>query len=149
METLCYVFLEMDPHQMHFLVMRDDIFLCVLGISEIMQRHAAVRAQRHVVLRNLIIFRHVRVEIIFAIELADGRNIASEHQSHQHGHAQRFLIHHRQRAGQPEANRTRVRVRLRAKFNWRSAKHFGARLELHVHFKTDGRDVVHAQFNIR
>ena len=81
METLCYVFLQMDPYQVHFLVMRGDIFLCVLWISEIMQRHAAVRAQRHVVLRNLIIFRHVRVEIIFAIELADRRDIASEHES--------------------------------------------------------------------
>ena len=111
-----------------------------------MQRHAAVRAQRHVVLRNLIIFRHIRVEIIFAIELADRRDIASEHQSRQHGHAQRFLIHHRQRAGQPEANRTSVRVRLGAKFNRRSAKHFGSRLELHVHFQSDRRDVVHAQF---
>ena len=79
METLCYVFLQMDPYQVHFLVMRNDIFLCVLGISEIVQRHAAIRAQRHVVLRDLIIFRHVWIKIIFAIEFADRHDIGSEH----------------------------------------------------------------------
>jgi hypothetical protein len=34
-----------------------------------------------------------------------------------------------------------VRVRLGAKFNRRSAKHFGSRLELHVHFEANRSDV--------
>ena len=79
METLRYVFFEMDAHQTHFLFRGGDIFLRVLRISEIVQRHAAVCAQRHIVLRNLIILRHVGIEIIFAIELADRRDVASKH----------------------------------------------------------------------
>jgi hypothetical protein len=38
-----------------------------------------------------------------------------------------------------------VRVGLGSKFNRRSAKHFGSRLELHVHFQADRCDVVHAR----
>ena len=55
---------------------------------------------------------------------------------------ERFVIHHRQRAGQPEAGRTSVRVRLRTKFHRTTAKHFRTRLELHVNFQTDGDDVI-------
>ena len=42
-----------------------------------------------------------------------------------------------------------MRVRLGAKFNRRSTKNFGARLELHVHFQPDRRDVVHFEFLTR
>jgi len=36
-----------------------------------------------------------------------------------------------------------VRVRLRPKLNWTGAKHFGARLEVDVHFKTNGSEILH------
>ncbi len=146
METLRHIFLEMNAHQMHLLVWRRDIFLRVLRISEIVQRHTAIGAKRHVVLRNLIILRHVRIEIILPVELADRRDVASEHEAGEHRHAQRFVIHHRQGAGQPEANRTSVRVRFGAKFNRTRAKHFRARLELNVDFKADGGDVLHCTY---
>ena len=80
METFRHVFLEMDPHQMHFLVAGCDIFLGVFRISQVVQRHAAIRAKRHVVLRNLIVFRHVGIEIVFAVEFADRRDVASQHE---------------------------------------------------------------------
>ena len=41
-----------------------------------------------------------------------------------------------------------MRVRLGAKLNRRRAKHFRARLELHVHFKTDRGDVWNWRFQI-
>ena len=73
-----------------------------------------------------------------------GRNIASEHEPGQHGHAQRLMIHHRQCARKTEAHRASVRVRFRSELNRRSAEHFGPRLQLDVHFQTDGSDVIHA-----
>jgi hypothetical protein len=42
-----------------------------------------------------------------------------------------------------------VRVRFRSELNRRSAKHFGARLELDVHFQTHGADVFHGCLYIR
>ena len=143
MKTLRDVFLKMNSHQMHFLLGGRDIFLRVLGISEVVQRHAAIGAKWHVVLRNLIILRHVRIEIIFAIEFADWRDIAAEHEASERRHAQRLVIHHWQSARQTEANWTSVRIWLRPKLNWTGAKHFGARLEVDVHFKTNGGEIVH------
>ena len=144
METLRNVFLKVDAHEMHFLVGRGDVFLCVFRIGEIVQWDAAIRAKRHVVLRNLVILRHVRIEIVFTIEFRYWRDAASEHQSGKHRHAQRVMIHHRQGAGHTEADWTRVRIWLRSKLNRRSAKHFRARLELDVYFQADRCDVVHA-----
>jgi hypothetical protein len=54
------------------------------------------------------------------------------------------MIHHWQCARQTETNRTRVRIWFRSKPDWTSAKHFGARLELNVHFKPDAGHVIHA-----
>ncbi len=139
----------MNTHQTHFFFGRCDIFLGVLRISEIVQRDSAVGAKRQVVLRNLIVLRHVRIEIIFAIEFADRSNIASEHESGEHRHAQRLMIHHRQGAGQTEAHRASVRIRFRSELNRRSAEHFRGCLQLDVHFQTDRGDVIHGYSNIR
>ena len=98
MKTLRHIFFEMDPDEMDLLVRSRDAFLRVFGISQIVQGHRAIFAQRHVVLGNLIIFRHVRIEIIFPVELADRGNVAVEHQAGEHGHAEGFVIHRRQRA---------------------------------------------------
>ena len=117
MRTLRDIFLQMNAHEAHLLIGRHDIFLRVFGVSKVVQRYAPVSANRHVILRNLVIFRHVWIKVIFPVELADRRNVASQHKSGEHGHAQRFMIHHRQRAGQTEAHRASVCVRLRPKFN--------------------------------
>ena len=81
METLGHVLLEMNTNQVDFLVRNRDVFLGVFRIGQIMQRHAPVRAERHVILRNLIVLWHVGIEIIFAIEFGDIGNIAIEHKS--------------------------------------------------------------------
>ena len=54
------------------------------------------------------------------------------------------MIHHRQCTRQTEANRASMRIWLSSKFNRRSAKHLGARLELNVNLETNGGDVAHA-----
>src|ERR1700741_4737478 len=58
------------------------------------------------------------------------------------------MIHHWQCARQTEASRTSVRIRLRSELNGRVAKHLGMRLELDVHFQTDGDDVWNCRFQI-
>src|SRR4029077_11713868 len=103
-----------------------------------------ISAKRHVVLRNLIVLRQIGIEIVFAIELADGCDVASEHESSQHRHAQRLMIHHWQCTGQTEANRANVRVRFRSELNGRSAKHLRSRLELIVLFEAGGPDLLHS-----
>ena len=94
-----YVFLEVNPDETNFLVGSRDILLRVFWISKIVQGHAAIGAKRHVILGNLIILRHVRIEIVFPVEFTDRRDVAAKHEAREHRHAQRFVVHHRQRAG--------------------------------------------------
>ena len=146
METLGHILLEMNADEVHFLVRRGNIFLRIFRIRQVVQRHPAVCAKRHVVLRDLIILRHVRIEIIFPVELRDWRNVAVEHQSGQHRHAQRFVIRYRQRARQTKTDRTSVCVRRRAKFHRARAKHLRARLQLDVNLQSNCRDIIHCCF---
>ena len=146
MKTFRDIFLQVNADERHFFLRRRNLLLRVLWISEVVQRHAAVRAQRQIVLGNLIVLRHVRIEITFAIELAERRDVAPEHQSGQDREPERFVVHHWQRAGQPEASRTSVRVRRRSEFHPATAEHFRARLELDVHFETNGSE--HCRFQI-
>ena len=71
METLGHILLKVNADEVHFLIRSRDVFLRILRISEIVQRDTAVCAKRHVVLRDLIILRHIRIEIIFPVELRD------------------------------------------------------------------------------
>ena len=85
METFGHVFLEMDPGQADDLILGRDALLRVFRISQIVQRHAAAETKRHVVLRDLVVLRHVRVVVALAVELADLRNFASEHETREDG----------------------------------------------------------------
>ena len=145
MKTFRHVFFEMNANERHLLTRSRDHVLRILRISEIVQRHLATRAQGQIVLRDLIILRHVRIEIILAIEFTERRNFAAEHQSRQHRQAQRLVIHHRQRARQAETDRTGQRIRLRPKLDRASAKHLRARLQLDVYFETDRDQIFHTR----
>jgi hypothetical protein len=59
------------------------------------------------------------------------------------------MIHHWQCTRQTEANWASMRIWFSPKFDRRSAKHLGARLELNVNLETNGSDVVHCWRNIR
>ena len=99
METLGYVLLEMDAGQTNDFVLRRDAFLRVLRISQIVQRHATAEAERHVVLRDLVVLRHVRIVVALAVELADLSDFAAKHEAGENGQLERLLVHHRQSAG--------------------------------------------------
>jgi hypothetical protein len=138
MKTSGHIFFEMDPHERHLLVRIRDIFLRVLRISEIVQGHPAFRAERPRVLRDLIIFRHVRIEIIFPVEVRHRGDFAIEHQARKNGEPHRFRVHYRQCAGQPETRRASVRIRRRAEFHRAGAEHLRTRPELRMDFEADG-----------
>ncbi len=127
----------------HDLIRPRDAFLRILRVGEIVQRHSAAEADRQVVLRNLVVLGHVRVEIIFPVELADGRDLALEHQSRKRRQAQRIPVHDGKRPRQPETDRAGMRIRLRAEFHPAPAEHLAPGLQLHMHFQPDGGEVFH------
>ena len=111
MKALRDVLFQVDADEADLLVRVGDGFLGVLRVSEIVQRHRPALAERQIVLRNLVVLGHVRIEIILPVELADGRDLAAEHQAGERGQFEGMLVHHGQRAGQTEARRAGARVR--------------------------------------
>ena len=106
-----------------------------------MERDGAAEAEGQIVLADLVVLRHVGVEIIFAVELADRTDFTAEHEAGEGGELESLLVHHRQGAGHSEADRTDIGVRLGAVFNRAGAEHFAAGLELDMDFEADGGDV--------
>ena len=74
----------------------------------------AVLADRLVELRNLIGFRRIGVEIVFAVEFADIRDLAVERHRRFHRVFNRLTVQHRQHAGMAETDRTCMGIRRRA-----------------------------------
>jgi hypothetical protein len=87
-----------------------DVFPVVGGVAVIVERDAAADAERQVHLRGLIVFRHVRIEIVLAVPLGDFRRRAIEHQAGEQGFFDGLAVEHGQRAGQAEADRAGVGV---------------------------------------
>ena len=144
-KTLGHVLFQMDAHEADFFVGRGDGLLGVLRVRQIVQRHGPAEAQRQVVLRNLVVLGHVRVEVVLAVELALRRDLAVEHQAGEGGQFEGMRVHHRQSARQAEAGRAGVGVGARAELDGAPAEHLGAGLELDVDLQADGRQVFHTQ----
>src|SRR6188472_3860549 len=89
-----------------------------------------------VVLRHLVVLRHVRIEVVLPVEHArlDG---AAERHAEAHRQLDRLLVEHRQRPGQTEAHRTYVGVRLRAELVATTAEDLRLGSELAVHLEPD------------
>ena len=93
---------------------------------------------------DLVILRHVRIEIILPVEFADLGDPAAEHQAGQDGHAQSRPRSSRaaRRAGRGRPGRS-ASSRARHKLDGAAAKHFALRLELDVDFEADGGEITH------
>ena len=73
-----------------------------------------------------------------------GGNLAVEGQSGLERQLESLAIHHRQTAGQAQADRTRLHVRLRrVETIDAAAEEFRSRKKLDVHFKSDDGGVIH------
>ena len=138
---LAHVLFEVDARELHHLARIGDALLRILRIRQIIQRHATAQAEREGHLRDLVVLRHVRVEVVFAVPVHHGWRGAAQHHPGEDRLLDRGLVQHRQRPGQSEASRAGVRVWLRPIFHRAGAEHLAARRELRVNFEADGDDV--------
>ena len=63
----------MDTVEPDYFVRFDDIFSDVCRVAVIVKRDATTDAERQIHLGGLIVFRHVRVEIVFPVPLGNFR----------------------------------------------------------------------------
>ncbi len=103
----------------------------------------AVDSGRLVILRDLVVLRHVRVEVILPVELGVAGHRAVEQKTRERGQPQRLLVGHGQHPRQAQAHRADVGIGRRAKLVGAAAPHLRLRLELDVGFQADDRFVVH------
>jgi hypothetical protein len=142
-ERLGHVLLEVNAHEPDRFVGDGGRFLLhVFRIGEQVERDRAARAERLVVLRDLVILRHVRVEIILPVELAARGDLAPEHFAGEERLDDRLLVRHGQHAGHAEADGAHMRIGRPAEFVFAAAEHLRVRLELDVDFKSDDDFVI-------
>ena len=72
--------------------------------------HPAIFARWHIVLGDLISLRQVGVEVVLAGEHGAGRDLAAEREPELDRPLDRGPVHHRERAGEPEADGARLGV---------------------------------------
>jgi len=99
----------------------------------------AVDGQRMLVLADLVALGQVGVEVVFAGELAEGRDVALQGQADQQGHLHRPGVDHRQNAGHPQADRAGDSIGrgLGAVHDGAAAEHLAAGQQLGMDFQAD------------
>ena len=105
---------------------------------------AAAERQRPLVLRNLVALRQVRIEVVLPREDRCRLDVAAERERRLDRVVHRLAIEHRQRARQPQAHRTHLRVRRGAERRAAAAEDLRAGRELCVDFEPDDRLERHA-----
>ena len=116
------------------------------GLAVDLDVEVALDAQRLVVLRDLEVLRHVRVEVVLAREAAPRRDRAVQRQADLDRRLDRRLVDDRQRAGQAQADRAGVRVRLGAELGRAAAEHLRRGAEFDVRLEADDRLVLGQHF---
>ena len=107
--------------------------------AEAVHLEHTVDADRLVVLADLIVLRHVRIEVVLAVEQRTVRHRALQRLTDAQRELHRPLAQHGQRAGQPQAHRADVRVGLGAELVLARAEQLRRRGQLDVHLETDHR----------
>ena len=87
-----------------------------------------------VVLADLVVLRHVRVEIVLAGEPAPACDGTAQRQADPDGRLNCLAIDHRQRTGQTQAHRAGMGIRFGAELRGAAAPHlrFGVELDMHL-----------------
>ena len=80
-ETFGHIFLEVDAGEADILVLGGDGFLGVRRIGQVVEGDGAAEAEGQIVLADLVVLRHVGVEIVFPVEFADGSDLAAQHEA--------------------------------------------------------------------
>ena len=68
---LGYVFLEVNTVEADYFTRVGDVFLIVLGVVVVVERHAAIETEGEVHLGGLVVLGHVGVEVVLAIPSGD------------------------------------------------------------------------------
>src|SRR5215217_39037 len=97
----------------------------------------AGRAERDVVLADLVALRVVGIEVVLAVEYRPRRDLALERQGDLQPEADGLLVDGRKRPGVGKAHRARVDVRLVAERERAAAEHLRPGLELDVDLQPD------------
>ncbi len=126
MLRLACVFFEVDPLDAD----ADDI-------AADLDIQPAVNAERLVVLRDLVVLRHVRIEVVLPREPAPARDRAVQRQADPDRVLDRGPVDHRQRTWQAEADRADRSVRVRAEHGRAAAEHLRRGAELDVCLEPD------------
>ena len=120
------VLLEVD-------VVDPDELLRAVGARDL---HAAADAEGTAVLGDLVVLRHVGVEVVLAVEGRMAVHLAAEHEPRHDCELHRLLVHHGKRPRIAEAHRAHVRVGLAAGLQQTAAEHLRPRLELDMRLKS-------------
>ena len=102
----------------------------------------AVDRDRHVVLRRLVVLRHVGIEVVLAREHRLRRHLQVQRLGDPQRVLDRLLVEHRQRSRQAQAHGADVRVRLVAELVGAPAEQLARGRQLAVHFQPDDDFVV-------
>src|SRR5664279_5087443 len=121
MQRLSGVFFEMNALDAnpHYLAIHLDV-------------EVALDAQRFVVLRDLIVLRHVGIEVVLASEPAPWRDAAMQREPDANRRLDRDRVGHGQRTGQAKAGRAGVRVWCGTEGGGATAEHLRAGAEFDV-----------------
>ena len=98
--------------------------------------NAAADAQGIAVLRDLVVLRHVRIEIVLAVERRMAVDLTAKHESAHDGKLHRLLVHDGKRSRIAQTYRTHVGVRIAPGLQQTAAEHLRVRLQLNVGLKT-------------
>ena len=91
------------------------------------------------ILADLIALRQVGVEVVLAREHRALVNLRADREPKLDRQPRRFEIHHRQCAGQRDAEGAGLGVGVGAVVGRRGGEDFAARFQLHMHLQTDDR----------
>ena len=99
----------------------------------------AVAVGRLVVLRDLVIARHIRVEVVLTCELAPFSDFAMQGKTQLDRIIDSGLVDHRQRARQTKTHRGELAVRIAAERDFGRAEQLRGGAQLNMGFQTDDR----------
>ena len=105
-------------------------------------------AERIPVLGDLVVLRHVGIEVVLPVEGRVPVDLAAEHHAGHDGELHRFPVHDRQGSRIPEAHGTHVRVRFATRLQEAAAEHLRLRLQLDMRLQPDGILKFHESYYI-
>ena len=103
----------------------------------------AFRAERHIILGDLVILGKVGIKVTLTVKFAHFGNFAPGQQSGFHRLENRFFIRHRQRPGITQANRTGQCIGLRTETVGAGTEHLALGTDLNMDFQADHGFILH------